>query len=302
MIVRDVRLTVFREDMLESLNEIAKRLGLICKIHIKLDTGMSRIGIFPDDAGLSFVKKALSYSNLKLDGIFTHFARADEYEKSSANKQLEAFKGFVDRIKNELNYEIPIVHCSNSAAIIDMPNANMDIVRAGVIMYGMWPSDEVDKSRIDLKPVLSLHSHITYVKEVPANTPVSYGGTFVTEKKTKIATVPVGYGDGYSRSLSSKGFVLTHGKKVPILGRVCMDQFMIDVTEIEDIKEGDEVTLIGCDGDEIITMEDLQSWSGMLNYELSCIIGKRVPRVYTCNGQVLYTRDFFNDTPLLTKR
>lgn len=298
MIVRDVRLTVFREDMLDTINEISKRLGLISKVHIKVDTGMSRIGVFPDDTGIEFVKKAISYSNIKVEGVFTHFARADEADKTYANKQLEIFNGFVDRVKKELDYTFDIVHCANSAAIIDMPSAVKQYVRAGIIMYGMWPSDEVSKDIIDLKPLLSLRSHITFVKRIPPGTQVSYGGTYEADDDKVIATVPVGYGDGYPRLLSGKGMVIVRGKKVPILGRVCMDQFMIDVTDITDVCEGDEVTLIGTDGDATITMEDIEKWSGMLNYEVACIIGKRVPRVYTKNNEVLYTRDFFKDAPL----
>ena len=298
MIVRDVRLTVFREDMLDELNTIAERLGLICKVHIKVDTGMSRIGVFPDDSGIEFVKKVLSYPNLKAEGVFTHFARADEKDKTYANNQLNTFHSFVNRIKEECNYSFEIVHCSNSAGIIEMPEANDVCVRAGIIMYGMWPSEDVRRNIIDLKPLLSLRSHITFIKKIPAGTQVSYGGTYVADKEIAVATVPVGYGDGYPRSLSNKGLVIVRGRKVPIIGRVCMDQFMIDVSSIDDIKEGDEVTLIGRDGDEIITMEDLEKWSGMLNYELSCIIGKRVPRVYTKNNEVLYTKDYFKDSPL----
>lgn len=302
MMVRSVRLTVFRDDMLSELDSIAGKLGLKCNIHIKVDTGMGRIGIFPDDSGIEFVKKALTYKNLKLEGIFTHFARADELDKTSANIQYDLFNNFVNRIKNELDYEFEIIHCANSAAIIDMPYSNFSCVRAGIIMYGMWPSDEVNKEHIKLKPLLSLKSHITFIKEVKAGTPISYGGTYVTNGITKIATVPVGYGDGYPRSLSGKGYVIVNGQKVPILGRVCMDQFMIDISQAGNVKEGDEVTLIGNDGDATITMEDLMNWSGMLNYELACIIGKRVPRVYTKSGEILYTRDFFKDAPLKITR
>lgn len=298
MIIRDVRLTVFREDMLSELNDIAKRLGQICKVHIKVDTGMGRIGVFPDESGLEFVKKAIGYSNLKVEGIFTHFARADEYDKTSAYEQLRRFEDFVSDIEQKLDYKFEVVHCSNSAGIIEMKQANKNCVRAGIIMYGMWPSEEVRRDVISLKPLLSLKSHITFIKTVPAGTPISYGGTYVTDKETVVATIPVGYGDGYPRALSSKGYVIVRGNKVPILGRVCMDQFMVDITGLEGVAEGDEVTLIGSEGVATITMEDIQDWSGMLNYELSCIIGKRVPRVYTKNGQVLYTRDFFVDVPL----
>lgn len=298
MIVRDIRLTVFREDMLDSINEVASRLGLICKIHIKVDTGMSRIGIFPNDTGIEFVKKAMGYSNIKVEGIFTHFARADETDRQYANRQLDRFHGFVKRVKDELDFEFDIVHCSNSAGIIEMPEANDDCVRAGIIIYGMWPSDEVRRDVIDIKPLLSLRSHITFIKKVPPDTQVSYGGTYITDKDTVIATVPVGYGDGYPRSLSGRGYCIVKGKKVPIIGRVCMDQFMLDITDVPGVVEGDEVTLIGTDGNEIITMEDVSEWSGMLNYELACIIGKRVPRVYTKHNEILYTRDFFKDTVL----
>jgi len=302
MMVRNVRFTVFREEELSELNALAAKLGLICRVHIKVDTGMSRIGILPDDKGIEFVKKAIAFKNIHVEGIFTHFARADETDKTYANRQLEVFKDFTDRIKRELDFSFEIVHCANSAAIIDMPETDLGIVRAGIIMYGMWPSAEVCKENIDLRPLLSLKSHITYIKTVSAGTQISYGGTYVTDKETKVATVPVGYGDGYPRSLSNSGLVLVHGNKVPILGRVCMDQFMIDVSQVKDIKEGDEVTLVGRDGDEEITMENLEEWSGMLNYELACIIGKRVPRVYTRGGEILYTRDFFVDAPLKHKR
>lgn len=299
MIVRDVRLTVFTPEMLEEINSIAKRLGLIARVHIKVDTGMSRIGIYPDDEGLSFVQTALGYTNIRVEGIFTHLARADEEDKKYALGQLTRFHDFVDRVKEELGFSFDIVHCLNSAGIIELNEYCDTCVRAGIIMYGMWPSDEVRRDIIALKPLLSLKSHITFIKKVPAGVQISYGGTYETDSETVVATVPVGYGDGYPRSLSNKGYVLVRGMRVPIIGRVCMDQFMIDVTLVPGVSTFDEVTLIGCDGDECITMEDLQHWSGMLNYELACLIGKRVPRVYTKNGEIKYTRDFFNDARLV---
>ena len=298
MLVRDVRLTVFREDMLDSIESTAARLGLIAKVHIKVDTGMSRIGISADDKGLEFIKRALSYPHISVEGIFSHFARADEKDKTGALRQLKSFDEFVDHAVSVTGHRFDMVHIANSAAIIDMPEAHKRYVRAGVIMYGLWPSDEVSRDRIRLKPLLSLISHITYVKEAPAGTEVSYGGTYITERPTRIATIPVGYGDGYPRLLSGKGSVIIKGRRAPILGRICMDQFMVDVTDIPCVCEGDEATLIGRDGDETITVEELAQLTGMLNYELVCIIGKRVPRVYTYNGEVRYTRDFFDDTPL----
>lgn len=162
----------------------------------------------------------------------------------------------------------------------------MDMVRAGVTMYGMWPSDEVSRDKVEINPVLSLFSHVVYVKDVPAGTPVSYGGTFVTQRESRIATIPVGYGDGYPRGLSGKGYVLIRGKKAPILGRVCMDQFMVDISDLPQVQEGDVVTLIGKDGQEEITIEELGDLSGRFNYELSCDLNKRVPRVYVRNGNI----------------
>lgn len=298
MIIRDVRLTVFREDMLEEIDSTASRLGLIAKVHIKVDTGMSRIGIPYDERGVAFVKKALTYKNINVEGIFSHFARADETELDSAYEQLYRFNAFIDCVRDKLDYEFNMVHIANSAAILQMPEAHKKLVRAGIIMYGLWPSDEVDHDRLYLKPLLSLVSHITFIKKVPPDTAVSYGGTFVTKRPTVIATIPVGYGDGYPRLLSGKGSVLIAGKRAPIIGRICMDQFMVDITDIPGVKEGDEVTLIGSSGNEAITLEELADLSGMLNYELACIIGKRVPRVYTMNGEVRYTRDFFDDAAI----
>jgi len=295
MIRVNVGTAVFRYDMLQQLNDEAKRQNKKCKVHIKVDTGMSRIGISPDDAGIAFVKKALTYENLTVEGIFTHFATADEEKKDRAYKQLQVFTEFVKRCEEETGYHIPYVHSSNSAAIIEMPEANMDIVRAGIILYGLWPSAEVKKDVVPLKPALTLVSHITYLKEIGPGTEVSYGGTYVAEKKMRVATVPVGYGDGYPRGLSGKGYVLIHGKKAPILGRVCMDQFMVDVTEISECAENDPVILIGRDQDETITMEQLDSLSGRFNYELACDLGKRIPKVFYRNGKPVYFMDYYRD-------
>ena len=250
------------------------------KVHIKVDTGMSRIGIFPDDEGFAFVKELSEMKGIEIEGIFTHFARADEKDKTSAKEQMAKFKAFTERIETKLGLTGLIKDCSNSAGILELPEANMDVVRAGIILYGLAPSDEVDMKRISLRPALSLISTIVYTKWLESGTPISYGGTYVTDKPTKVATIPLGYGDGYPRSLSNKGFVLIHGKKAPILGRVCMDQFMVDVTHIPEAKAGDKVTLIGTDGDMEISADELGEISGRFNYELMCDLGKRIPRVY----------------------
>ncbi len=299
MIKRGIRLTVFRDDMLEQLEETAKRLSKNAIVHIKVDTGMSRIGISPYDDGLWLIRKALNLEHIEVEGVFTHFARADETDKKSANEQYELFRSFVEGVEEETGFKFKVKHCSNSAAIIEMPYAHMDAVRAGIILYGLWPSDEVDKKKIDIRPVMSLISHITFIKTVPKGTPISYGGTFVTERPTVVATIPVGYADGYPRALSNKSYVLIHGKKAPVLGRVCMDQLMVDVTFIPEAKESDTVTLIGKDGDEVITMESLSDLSDHLNYELVCDIGKRVPRLFVKDGEYVYQKDYFKDVPVV---
>ena len=284
---QDIRPAVFRMDMAEALSEEALRQEKVLKIHIKVDTGMSRIGILPDDEGIDFIRRVRALPGLEIEGIFTHFARADEKDKTNALEQFGRFNDFVERAEKELAFRIPMKHCANSAAIMELPETQMDLVRAGISLYGLWPSEEMDKSRISLYPLFSLYSHIVYIKTVPAGTPVSYGGTYVTDRTRRIATIPVGYGDGYPRGLSGKGDVLIRGKRAPILGRVCMDQFMVDVTEIPDAEEGDLVTLIGKDKEEQITMEELGELSGRFNYELACDLGSRIPRVYMEQGRIM---------------
>lgn len=300
LIEEEVRMAVFREDTLKELSEAAARLAergirKNAKVHIKVDTGMSRIGVRPDEKGLEFVKRTFETEGIEVEGIFTHFARADESDKTAAKKQLTEFREFIGRIEEKTGRKIPVKHCSNSAGIVEIPDANMDVVRAGITLYGLWPSNQVRKDIVKLSPALSLYSHIVYIKEIEAGTAVSYGGTYVADRVRRVATIPVGYGDGYPRGLSGKGHILIHGKKAPILGRVCMDQFMVDVTEIPEAAMGDRVTLIGREGQQEITMELLGELSGRFNYELACDITKRVPRVYTKGGEILYTKDYYQD-------
>lgn len=290
LIQEDVRMAVFRHDTLQQLSQAVEHLaqkGIYKKarVHIKVDTGMSRIGVRPDKDGLLFVEQAFQSSGVEVEGIFTHFARADEENKEYAKEQLKLFCEFLRAVKEKTGREIPVKHCSNSAGIIELPEANMDAVRAGITLYGLWPSKQVRRDIVALTPALSLYSHIVYIKEIQAGTPVSYGGTYVAEHKMRIATIPVGYGDGYARGLSGKGSVLLHGKRAPILGRVCMDQFMVDISEIPEAREGDKVTLIGEDGREQITMEELGELSGRFNYEFACCLENRIPRVYTKGGK-----------------
>lgn len=292
LIRQDIRPAVFRKDMLEELDACAGKLGKKALVHVKVDTGMSRIGIRPDGEGLAFMERAFGLQHIVVEGVFTHFARADEKDKGSAKAQLSQFKAFFEEAERRAGKEIPMKHCSNSAGILTMPEANLSAVRAGITLYGLSPSGEVTRDSLSLRPVLSLKSHLVYVKEVEAGTPVSYGGTYVTKGRMRIATVPVGYGDGYPRSLSNKGYVLIRGKRAPILGRVCMDQFMVDVSDIPEAGEGDEVTLIGRDAGEEITMEILGTLSGRFNYELACDLGKRIPRVYWKEGEIVGAIDY----------
>lgn len=281
----EIRTAVFRYDTMEELSAAAKKAGKNIKVHIKVDTGMSRIGITPDEEGLRFVEMLMKCEGVEIEGIFTHFAKADEVDKTHAKAQLKVFLEFVALIKERLGLEIPIKHCSNSAGILELPEANLDMVRAGISLYGLAPSDEVTGEALMLRPALSFYSNIVYVKNIHKGQSVSYGGTFTAEKEMRIATIPIGYGDGYPRALSGKGFVLLHGKKAPILGRVCMDQFMVDVTDIPEAAENDRVTLIGADGESRISAEFLGELSGRFNYELVCDLGKRIPRVYVRGGE-----------------
>ncbi|SHJ88025.1 alanine racemase [Anaerocolumna jejuensis DSM 15929] len=281
----DITQTIFQYNTAKELSEEALRQGKTAKIHIKIDTGMSRIGFFDDTDSIEEVKKIAELKGIEIEGIFSHFACADEEDKTSANRQLKKFLDFTEELDKE-GIHIPIKHIANSAAIIDIPEARLDMVRSGISTYGLYPSEDVKKDAIALKPAMEIKSHVSYVKEVETGVGVSYGSTYVTGRKTKIATIPVGYGDGYPRQLSSKGRVLIHGMSAPIIGRVCMDQFMVDVTDIPDVNQGDMVTLIGRDKDEFISVEEVANMSYSFNYEFICNVGKRIPRIYYRNNKV----------------
>ncbi len=295
MIKYDIRPTVFRQDSIEQLSACACRADRPVRVHVKVETGMNRLGINPDESGLRFLERILRTEGIILEGIFTHFARADEADKTATIRQLNLMHDFVEAAEQRTGYSIPVKHCSNSAGIVELPEANMDVVRAGITLYGLWPSEEVSRDIISLQPVLSLKSRIVSIKEVQEGTPVSYGGIYVTPHKMRIATIPGGYGDGYPRSLSGKGYVLIRGRKAPVLGRICMDQFMVGLENIPDAVEGDEVTLIGEEQGETITMEELGDLSGRFNYELACDLGKRIPRVYLKGGRITATKDYYDD-------
>ena len=292
MLDADIRPTIFTMEQALPLSQLAEARGGTAAVHLALDTGRSRIGMTPDEKGADLAAEIAGLPGIYVEGLFTHFARADELDKTSTEEQLERYLHFTELLK-ERGVEIPIKHCANSAAIIDLPHMGFDMVRAGISVYGLYPSDEVDRSRVPLKPAMGLKSFVTYVKEILPGQAVSYGGTFVADHLMKVATIPVGYGDGYPRSLSGTGYVLIFGKKAPILGRVCMDQFMVDVTEIPDVAFMDEVILIGRDQEEQIQVEDLAELSGRFNYEFVCCLSKRIPRVYLKNGKIISQTDYF---------
>ncbi|MCI7322967.1 MAG: alanine racemase [Lachnospiraceae bacterium] len=279
IVAYDIRPAVCEFAAAHALSDIAVKQKKTCHIHIKIDTGMSRIGFQVTEENADLIAQISKLPNICIEGIFTHFAQADELDKTPALNQLALFREMI-AMTEARGVKIPIHHCSNSAGIVEIGEANMDMVRAGITLYGLWPSDEVSTDIIDLRPVMSLHSHISYLKTLEPGRKISYGGTYVTPSQRRIATIPVGYADGYCRGLSGKGYVLIHGKKAPVCGRVCMDQFMVDVTDIPEAKEGDEVTLLGKDGGAQITMEELGALSGRFNYEFACLITPRVPRVY----------------------
>lgn len=271
--------TIFDTESAELLNAEVKKQGERIPVHIKVDTGMSRIGLPDTKEGMETVKKIAASDALTVEGIFTHLAQADETDQTPAQQQIRRFRTFCCELEKE-GIDIPLKHCANSAGIIGFASAKMELMRAGIILYGLMPSEEVPADIIRLKPILSWKSAVTFVKTLPEGVPVSYGGTYITSGETVVATIPVGYGDGYPRLLSNKGSVLIRGQRAPIIGRVCMDQFMVDVTKIGSVRRGDEVTLIGRDQEEEIRIEEIAGLCGTIHYEIACNINKRVPRIY----------------------
>ena len=292
MLVHEIHMTVYDSDTARRVSDLAVKMDRKAYIHLKIDTGMSRLGFPVGEDSVSRILEISRMPGLVIEGMYTHFARADETDKTDARRQLKEFLEMKEHLL-ALGVRAAYYHCANSAGIIDLKEANLDLVRAGIATYGLYPSDEVKKELVPLRPAMELVSHVVHVKWVEAGTPVSYGGTFVTARRTRIATIPVGYGDGYPRSLSNKGYVLIHGKKAPILGRVCMDQFMVDVTEIEETAFGDPVTLVGRNGGACVTVEELSDLAEKLRYEFICNFGKRVPREFLRHGKVVGQMDYF---------
>lgn len=271
---RGISQTVFSFEAAKILSEAAVRQNKTIKVHLKIDTGMSRIGILPEEAG-RLSRRISALPHVEIEGIFSHFATSDCKDKAFAHHQLERFNAALKHVEAE-GITIPLKHMANSAAILDMPEAHFDMVRAGVILYGLWPSEEVDKS-VQLRPALQLKAKIAYVKKVVSGQPISYGCLFVTARESIIATLPIGYADGYTRLLTGKAQVMVRGKRVPVVGKICMDQCMLDVTDVDGVKAGDEVILFG---NEEIPVDEIAGLLGTINYEIICMVGNRIPRVY----------------------
>lgn len=275
----DVEQTIYTMDMARRISEEAGKAGGTAKVHIALDTGMTRIGVSPDEKGLAFAQAVQALPHLEITGLFSHFSCADMEDKTYSEQQMERFDHFVDLLE-ENQIHIPTKHLCNSAGIMEFDHHRFDMVRAGIILYGLYPSDEVDQGALALTPAMSWKSHVVNIMEPELHRGVSYGATYVTDRPCRIATVSIGYADGYPRSLSNKGWMLIRGRKAPIVGRVCMDQTMVDITDIPDVQMEDVVTLIGTDGEERISVEDMADLSGSFNYEFVCDVGQRVKRVY----------------------
>lgn len=287
----DLTQTLYSFESAHAFSRNAVLSGKRLKVHFKVDTGMGRLGMIPDsrDAclpGMSITEKTASdieniakLNGLELEGIFTHFAAADHADKTYTGNQFELFMAFLDKLRN-IGLEIPIRHAANSAAIIDMPETHLDMVRAGISLYGLYPSEEVSRNHVTLKPVMTLKTRVIHLKQVPAGFKVSYGITHETEKSTTIATVPVGYADGLDRRLSSQGHMLVHGHRAPIVGRVCMDLTMLDVGEVPGVAIEDEVVVFGRQENASITVDEIASRLDTINYEIVSTVAHRVPRLY----------------------
>ena len=293
-VVQGIRPTIFHYEDALALSAAAVEAGVEAPFHFAVDTGMSRIGFQPDAESADLCAAIAALPGLKAEGIFSHFATADCADLSKARKQAERFVAFVEMLK-ERNVHIPIRHLDNSAGVMNF-SCHYEMVRSGIVTYGLYPSGEVDPNLLPLEPALQWLSRVTHVKTLPAGREISYGGTFVTTRPTVVATIPVGYADGYRRNLSGKFYVLIRGKRAPILGRICMDQMMVDVTDIPGVALNDRVVLVGKDGEESITMEQISAAADSFNYEFVCGISRRVPRLYCREGKTIHSVHYLLDT------
>ncbi|MGI6486685.1 MAG: alanine racemase [Tepidanaerobacteraceae bacterium] len=288
VIGNDLTQTVYCLKLAEKLSNVAQRMSKKAKIHIKIDSGMGRLGFQAQPLNIAEIKKLFNYKGLEIEGIYTHFAKADENDIQFTYEQFTNFLKVVN-ILDEEGFRIPIKHAANSAAIIQFPDTHLDMVRAGIILFGLYP-DSVNRDKARLRPVMTFKTQVSCVKRLPKGRSISYGGIFITRHDSVVATLPVGYADGYSRRLSSRGNVIVKGKRAPIIGRICMDQCMIDVTHIEGVKIGDEVILIGSMGDETITVDDVANTIGTVRDEIVNGVSRRVPRVYKKNNKIIHVK------------
>ena len=286
----DIRIPVFSYDTAKALSDEAVKQGKTVPFHFCIDTGMSRIGFQVNEESADVCKKICALPNIEAEGLFSHFATADETDLTKALAQREKYKAFVEMLENR-GIQIPIKHLNNSAGIMNF-DEYFDMCRMGIILYGLYPSEEVDKSLLDIKPVMSWLTHISHIKTLEAGREVSYGGTFKTTEPRVIATIPVGYADGYPRCLSNKGRVIINGQYAPIVGRVCMDQFMVDVTDVDGAELDSTVTLVGKDGDAELSMEEVSNSAYSFNYELPCRVARRVPRTYYKDGKFVKATNY----------
>jgi alanine racemase len=262
-----------------AISKAAEAAGRIIGAFVAVDTGMGRIGLLPDDDSVEEIKRINSLSGLKIKGLFSHFATADEKDKTYTERQLSQYNEFYHKLQNA-GIEVPVRTFANSAAIMEFPSAHFDLVRPGIVLYGCYPSGEVDRSLLSIKPVMSVKANIVHLKKVPSGFSVSYGRKFTTQRESIIATLALGYADGYPRYLSGKGRVIVNGVYAPLAGNICMDQCMVDVTDVPDVKLGDEVVLMGSQGDLTILADEIGEKTGTINYEIVCAFGQRLPKVY----------------------
>ncbi len=272
--------TVYTLEAAEAISQKAKERNKTATIHLKIDTGMGRIGFLPgNEESLQQIERIFQLPNLYVEGIYTHLARADERDKTFAYEQLASFDDFLSKMRQK-GLTVPIVHAANSAATMELPQSHYNMVRPGIVLYGHRPSDEVDMSRFSLQPALTLRAQVSCVKELPPGSPIGYGSKFVTQRRSVIASLPVGYADGFSRLLFPGYQVLIRGKRCPVVGNICMDQMMVDITELGQVPVGEEAILIGKQGDDCITVEEIAKQMGTINYEVICMLSERLPRVY----------------------
>lgn len=290
----DITETIYNMESAKFLSDAAVKLKRKAKVHIKIDSGMGRIGFRPDEKSIEEIVNIAKLPNLEVEGIFTHFAKADELDKTFTIEQYEKFQWTIKELGNK-GLNIPIKHASNSAAIIDLPEYNLNMVRGGIMLYGLYPSDEVIKEKVKLKPAMTLKAEISNIKVVPKGTGISYGQIFVTERESKIATIPIGYADGFTRLLTSKSEVAIKGQRAPVVGKICMDQSMIDVTDVENVHIGDEVILFGDGSFGSPHIDEVAKTLGTISYEVLCMVGRRVPRVYVKDKEIVKIVDYLLD-------